>query len=180
MLGGDPIESHRANRRSLVAPSSPIPTPYLWASVPAFPCPDAGSRRSRRRHAGLGLACAAVISLGAEPVHGQARDCADVPQTRGLNDVAYFAAATSDRLMPEAAERGQGKPAVRMWDEPTRASARPYVLAGAIVGAAAMVLGLNLALRDSDMMTPLALVPAVLGSAALGALGGWIVYKIRH
>jgi hypothetical protein len=156
-------------------------------------------RRSGCKRA-FGLACTAVIFLGAEPLHAQARDCADVPplslsrvatpetretQTRGLNDVgcgglAYFAAATSDKLMLKAAERGHGKPRVRMWDEPTGASARPYVLAGAAVGAAAMVIGLNIALRDSDMMTPLALVPAVLGSAALGALGGWIVYKIRH
>ena len=63
---------------------------------------------------------------------------------------------------------------------PRRPPAWPYVLGGAVLGGAAMAGGLALALRDSDSLThPIAYVPAVAGAAALGAGGGYLVYRLR-
>ncbi|GLC24653.1 hypothetical protein [Roseisolibacter agri] len=63
---------------------------------------------------------------------------------------------------------------------PRRPPAWPYVLGGAVLGGAAMAGGLALALRDGESLAhPIAYVPAVAGAAALGAGGGYLVYRLR-
>lgn len=63
------------------------------------------------------------------------------------------------------------------------ARAKPYVIGGAAIGAGAMVAGLVIYYRTSNaetVMSPFALIPAVALSAGVGALGGYLVYRVRH
>lgn len=64
-----------------------------------------------------------------------------------------------------------------------RPSVVPYVIGGALVGAAAMTLGLYLDYRlnpaQESLMHPLALTPAVLAGAAVGAAAGWLIHRLR-
>lgn len=64
-----------------------------------------------------------------------------------------------------------------------RSSAVPYLIGGALIGAAAMTVGLVLYFRSDraqDSIThPLILTPAVLGAASVGAAAGWLIHRLR-
>jgi hypothetical protein len=73
------------------------------------------------------------------------------------------------------------EPGYISYQEPGAASAKPYVLGGAVIGATAMVIGLWIYSEhatDDSITHPLALTPAVLGSAAVGALMGWGLHRM--
>ena len=63
-----------------------------------------------------------------------------------------------------------------------RPRAWPYVLTGAIVGAAALGVGLAVYYEDTNeaaIMSPFSLLPAFAGCAAVGGGLGYVVYRIR-
>ena len=64
-----------------------------------------------------------------------------------------------------------------------RPRAWPYVLTGAIVGAAALGVGLAIYYEDTDeatIMSPFSLLPAFAACAAVGGSLGYVVYRIRR
>lgn len=65
---------------------------------------------------------------------------------------------------------------------PGQVKVTPHVLGGAAIGAAAMILGLVIASNrhDDGIMHPITLAPAVALGAAVGALGGYVVYRVRR
>jgi len=110
-------------------------------------------------------------------------------QPRAPEQVAAAYRISGERLPPSNLAAVQFSPAVeagmvagRARGGRRRGSAAPYVLGGATVGALGMVVGLAAYSRhiktETVMVSPLALAPAVAGSAVLGAGLGYVVYRV--
>lgn len=68
------------------------------------------------------------------------------------------------------------------WEAAERPRSWPYVVTGAILGAAALGVGLAIHYDDADegaIMSPFSLLPAFAGCAAVGGTLGYVVYRIR-
>jgi hypothetical protein len=72
---------------------------------------------------------------------------------------------------------------VRSRVDTSTSSARRYVIGGAIIGGVAAGVGLALYFRQNNsefLGSPFAFVPLFLGSAAVGAGVGYVVYRARN
>ena len=90
------------------------------------------------------------------------------------------AQALPERAFAVAATNLAAPPAE--WAAAKRPRAWPYVVTGAILGAAALGVGLAIHYDDADegaIMSPFSLLPAFAGCAAVGGGLGYVVFRLR-